>query len=282
MDARAPAGGEELMGEPRLRIISLGAGVQSTTMALLAAHGIIGPMPDCAIFADTGWEPKAVYEHLKWLMSGVLPFPVHVVSAGNIRDHIVRGENTTGQRFATVPWFTGDGGMGRRQCTREFKIDPLARKQRELLGCRPRQRIPAGSVEVWIGISTDEAIRMKPSRDAWQVNRWPLIEQGMSRRDCTSWLLGMDYPLPPKSSCIGCPYHSDAQWREIRERPEEWADAVAIDRLIRQDGTTMRGMRAHQYMHRSLKPLDEVDLRTHEERGQPDLFNNECEGLCGV
>lgn len=57
-----------------MRIISLGAGVQSTTMALMAAHGAITPMPDCAIFADTGWEPIAVYDHLRWLMSpNVLP-----------------------------------------------------------------------------------------------------------------------------------------------------------------------------------------------------------------
>lgn len=43
-----------------LNIISLGAGVQSTTMALMAAHGEIEPMPDCAIFADTKVEPAAV------------------------------------------------------------------------------------------------------------------------------------------------------------------------------------------------------------------------------
>ena len=48
----------------RLRALSLGAGVQSTTLALMASHGEIGPMPDCAIFADTGWEPQAVYDHL--------------------------------------------------------------------------------------------------------------------------------------------------------------------------------------------------------------------------
>jgi hypothetical protein len=28
--------------------------------------------------------------------------------------------------------------------------------------------------------------------------------------------------------------------------------------------------------------LDEVDLRTDSEAGQPDLFINECEGMCGV
>jgi 3'-phosphoadenosine 5'-phosphosulfate sulfotransferase (PAPS reductase)/FAD synthetase len=49
----------------QLRVLSLGAGVQSTTLALMAAHGEIEP-PHCAIFADTGWEPRAVYDHLDW------------------------------------------------------------------------------------------------------------------------------------------------------------------------------------------------------------------------
>ena len=46
--------------EPALRLLSLGAGVQSTTLLLLAAEGRL-PTPDAAIFADTGWEPAAVY-----------------------------------------------------------------------------------------------------------------------------------------------------------------------------------------------------------------------------
>ncbi|TRB17817.1 hypothetical protein EXN70_31100 [Rhizobium rhizogenes] len=88
----------------RLRALSLGAGVQSTTMAPIAAHGEVGPMPDCAIFADTGWEPKAVYDHLEWLMSpNVLPFPVHVVSAGNIRDNLM--DAAAGKRWASIPAF---------------------------------------------------------------------------------------------------------------------------------------------------------------------------------
>lgn len=88
----------------RLRTVSLGAGVQSTTLALMAAHGEIGPMPDCAIFADTGWEPKAVYEHLEWFMSpNVLPFPVHIVSDGNIRDDLLAAGN--GNRWASIPAF---------------------------------------------------------------------------------------------------------------------------------------------------------------------------------
>ena len=49
-----------------LTILSLGAGVQSTCLALMAAKGEVTPMPDAAIFADTH-EPKEVYEHLDWL-----------------------------------------------------------------------------------------------------------------------------------------------------------------------------------------------------------------------
>jgi hypothetical protein len=276
-----------------LTVISLGAGVQSTTMALMAAHGELTPMPDCAIFADTQWEPKAIYEHLKWLRSwGVLPFPVWVVSAGDIRNDLL---NRTRPRqslgwFVTVPFFlkyaNGDEGIGRRQCTGNYKIEPIDKKLRELLGKEPRDRIAPGSVEKWIGISMDEATRMKPSPNKWAVNRWPLIEKRMSRRDCLKWLAEQGYSTPPKSSCIGCPYHSNSAWREMRDkRPEEWADAVAIDKAIRDPIDVDKGLRkrkGQQFMHPKRVPLDEVDLSTAEEWGQLDLFNNECEGLCGV
>ena len=173
-------------------------------------------------------------------------------------------------------------GISRRQCTRENKIAPIEKKLRTLLGYEPKKRIPAGSAEVWIGISMDEVIRMKPARPAWQVNRWPLIEKRMSRRDCLHWLERNGYPGPPKSSCIGCPFHSNSMWRAMRDMdPVAWDDAVHVDHAIRTGGT-LRGMRAGQFMHRDCMPLDQVDLSTLEDRGQLNLFLNECEGLCGV
>lgn len=264
-----------------MRVLSLGAGVQSTTMALLAAHGEIGPMPDCAIFADTGWEPKAVYDHLAWLTSGnVLPFPVHIVQRGNLKDAIVSRRNSQGKEFSAVPWFVinedGSHGLGRRQCTSEYKLTPLMWKMRDLLGVSRHGHIPPEAVEVWVGISTDEAIRMKPARQQWQKTRWPLIELGMSRRDCEAWLRRHGYPIPPKSSCLGCPFHSDAMWRDLRDNsPDEWADTVAVDRAMRAGGGA-------EFMHAQRVPLDQVDLSTHAERGQADLFGNECEGMCGL
>lgn len=271
------------MTSARLRILSLGAGVQSTTLALMAEYGDL-PKPDAAIFADTQWEPKAVYHHLEWLRS-VLSYPVHVVTAGNLRDGIIARRNSTSGRFPSIPWYTvnpdGSHGMGRRQCTSEYKLKPLAAKMRELAGYEKGQRIPAGTVEVWVGISLDEAGRMKPAKQRWMTNRWPLIEVGMTRRDCLRWLEKRGYPRPPKSSCIGCPFHNNAMWRDLRDNsPDEWADAVAIDAALRQGNS--RGIRGTEYMHAARVPLDQVDLRTAEDRGQGNLFMNECEGICGV
>jgi len=257
------------------RIISLGAGVQSTTMALMAAHSEIVPMPDCAIFADTGWEPKAVYEHLDWLETK-LPFPVHRVSAGNLRSDALAKTNSTGQRYASVPWFTlsagGKMGMGRRQCTAEYKLRPIQRKVVDLLGGRPR-----GGCRMMIGISQDEVIRMKPSRVQYIVNEWPLIEKGMDRRACADWLLEKYDRRAPRSACCGCPFRSNEEFRALT--PQEFADTVMIDRAIR---NPHNGIRWQQFIHSKRIPLEQVDLSTPEERGQLNLFLNECEGMCGV
>lgn len=276
-----------------LRVISLGAGVQSTTMALMAAHGEITPMPDCAIFADTGAEPKAVYEHLAWMRStNVLPFHVHIVSAGNIADDLKRGFTTLGSqgRFAGAPFFikkmkangvSYELSMGRRQCTRHYKVDVLKKEQRRLLGYAPKTRIPPNSIEVWIGISLDEAIRARPARDAWQVNRHPLLELKMTRADCLKWLAQHGYPTPGKSACTFCPFRDDAGWRNMKDNdPESFAQACEVDELVRAGGH-MRKWRNELFVHRSLQPLKEVDL-SNPNKDQPDLFNNECEGMCGV
>jgi hypothetical protein len=275
---------------PILNVISLGAGVQSTTMALMAARGEIAPMPDCAIFADTQAEPAAVYRHLEWLMSpGVLPFPVYVVTAGNLSEHVAairpKGRYINFEIPAFVKSPDGSVALINRSCTRDFKIDPIRRKVRELLGIAGR-RSPRGVViHQWIGISIDEAQRMKPSREVWQEMRWPLIEKRMSRHDCLAWLRRNGYPLPTKSACTFCPYHSNSEWRALTE--EEFAGACEVDNRLRSRPPEAYRTKGILYLHRSCVPLSEVDLSTPAERGSPPLFDvdgfgNECEGMCGL
>ena len=154
------------MSDELPNIISLGAGVQSSCMALMAAAGEIGPMPIAAIFADTQDEPKGVYEWLEWLTKQ-LPFPVHVVTKGSLSKRALDMRTTKdGRVFAKtdIPFFTlsQDGGIGKimhRACTADFKIKPIMQT------CRKLAKIKRGQKEVgviqWIGISMDEIRRIE-------------------------------------------------------------------------------------------------------------------------
>ena len=121
---------------------------------------------------------------------------------------------------------------------------------------------------------------MKPAREAWQAMRWPLIEKRMARWDCLRWMERNGYPRPPKSSCTFCPFHSDEQWRALT--PEEFAEAAEVDSRLRSRPPKDYRTKGTLFLHRSCKPLAEVDLSTAEDRGQLNLFINECEGMCGV
>jgi hypothetical protein len=263
-----------------LNILSLGAGVQSSTMALMAAEGELTPMPDCAIFADTGAEPKHVYDFLDYVES-LVPFPVHRVMEGEGLEERTISALMTG-KFSPVPFRTesaSGGGLLRRQCTREFKLIPIERKVRELLGLKKGQRGPREvAVKMWIGISKDEDVRAKPSRNKWIENTWPLIDKGMYRLDCITWMKDHGYREPGKSACYFCPYHDDATWKGMKDHdPDSWDKAVKLDELVR---SGVRGTTQRLYLHRSMTPLTECDFDP--DRDQFDMFDNECEGMCGV
>lgn len=263
------------LANPKLRVLSLGAGVQSTTIALMAARGEI-PAPDCAIFADTGDEPRAVYEHLAWLTSpGVLPFPIHVVKpTRTLKTALVAGDED-----ARIPWFVGAGGMGGRNCTRNWKIRPIRRMIRQLLGVGPRGYIAPDTVESWIGISTDEIGRIKPSGCRFIHNRHILIEARMNRQGCYTWLEERQYRRPPKSRCKYCPFQGNGGWRDLRGSAEEWAETLDLDGWLREPAQVAR-FHGEVFLHHSRVPLAQADLTV--ETGAPDLFGNECEGHCGV
>ncbi len=278
---------------PIMHVISLGAGVQSTTMALMAAHGEI--------------EPTAVYEHLDWLRSpGVLPFPVEVVRFSDLADDIrktaagVKPVAGRANGYLAPPFFTvnvdGSHGMLRRECTSNYKIKPIQRRIKELLGRPPDKPIRSAVPLVcsWLGISADEWIRVKPSDVRWLAKRHPLIdratkdgppphERWMSRQDCIAWLTSHGYPVPPRSACTFCPYRSAAEWEALRSSPEDWDEAVAIDRLIRDMPAHERaGLRksGSLYVNVNRRPLEE--LAAGGPVDQSDLWAGECEGMCGI
>jgi hypothetical protein len=244
-------------------------------MALMAAAGEITPMPECAVFADTHDEPKSVYKWLPWLQEQ-LPFEIVRVSIGKLSAAASTarrsGKGSSAYLSPGLPvFFNGGEGKGKRQCTRDFKIIPVQRYENLIRG--------GGQVSQWMGISTDESDRVKPARKPWITNRYPLIELNMTRLHCLEWMRLHNFPDPPRSACRYCPFHSDDEWIRLRdEEPEEFAGAALME-VRYQEAAARAGLKAIPFLHRDCVPLKEVVLVSG--RG-PDLFSNECEGMCGV
>lgn len=274
-----------------LHVISLGAGVQSSTMALMAAKGEITPMPTCAIFADTQAEPASVYKWLDWLEKQ-LPFPVYRVTHGNLEEYELRIRRSakSGKLYLknSIPAFVvqpdGKKGLLGRRCTGDFKIVPLQRKVRELVGIKRGGR---GIVlaKMWIGISTDEAHRMKPSRVDYIENIWPLISVDMSRQNCLEWMKNHNYPEPPRSACVFCPFHSDEEWSRLRDNePKEFERAATFEVALQDAASKQEVLRGVPFLHSSGVRITELDFKkkVQKSHAQMSLWGNECEGMCGV
>jgi hypothetical protein len=275
-----------------LRVLSLGAGVQSTTVYLLALNGKI-PAIDFAIFADTQEEPRSVYSHLWWLAQQGAP--ILIDSVGSLGAHLQTGRNSSGGRCASIPAFTRPGwmhtatGMTRRQCTKEYKtalVEQMIR--RRCFGLKPRQRLPKGTIVEYIfGISRDEMgrgarIQARLAKQAkWAQPQFPLIDMGWTRSDCKKWLTDHVPHEVPRSACVFCPFKSNDEWRRLKETdPEGWARAVEIDEALRVPGNVANRTYDEQlFVHRSARPLAQADLN---QRQQSLGFAAECEGMCGV
>jgi len=263
--------------------LSLGAGVQSSALLVLACTDDRVPKPDIAVFADTGDEPAWVYEYLEVLKEFAEPYGVEVVVAqkGVLSEWVIDRQKA-GKRFVTVPLFTknadGSKGMMRRQCTREFKIDPIIQAVRTHLGYKPKQRVKE-RVRCMLGISLDEIQRMKDSWHGWITHSWPLIDLSIRREDCYKIIEDAGLPEPQRSACVYCPFHSDAYWQWMKnDHPEEFQKAVDFDEGIRD--MTMRGREAPGYIHRSCVPLKDAVFGA--DPNQVNMFDAECEGMCGV
>jgi len=272
----------------KLRVLSLGAGVKSTDIALMIEKGEL-PMVNCAIFADVGAEPKSVYKHLDWLEKQ-LSYPVHRVQWRNLKDDIISASQGKYKAF-TAPFFskninTEKKSMLRRQCTADYKIKPVNQKVRQLLGYKKGERVAKDTkVEMIMGISWDELQRQKINQIKYITNIYPLIEKQIRRHQCLKWIEDNNYPKPPRSACTFCPYHSNEEWRLIKENKEEWAEVIKLDESIRKQeqfkDSQSGSIKDLLYLHRDCKPIDEVDLRSAEEKGQYSLLD-ECEGMCGI
>lgn len=272
-----------------LRVLALGAGVQSSALALMSSKGEPNmPTIDVAIFADTQWEPKSVYEHLSWLESE-LAFPVIRTTFGDLGKATRENKTEYGDNYCEIPVFLRDYTTGKvlmtgRQCTDRYKIRPMRKAMREEMRKRGAKR-----VEQFFGISVDEYQRMRNPDVKFIDYRYPLVDNNISRSDCLSWF-EKEYPgrTLPRSACLGCPFHSDREWMRLAsDSPDEFNTTVELEREMRKNFVHHNGSNeTAPFFHSSARPLEDViaDLSSVQSLPMMDdsLWGAECAGVCGV
>ena len=216
--------------EQPLQVLSFGAGTQSTVMLIMAAEGRL-PKPDLVVFADTGTESEQTYDHvLNWAIPYCeehhINFEIVSSDKGKLHEFYLKKRN--------IPM------VGIAKCTMDFKIRPIRRRLREIVGTK--KGIPL--VHCWIGITEDEKQRIHPSSVKWIVNKYPLIhELNMTRRQVISVLNDRNIIIG-KSGCWLCPYQKKIGWMKLKgQNPELFEFAAkmeeATDERLRENGRSL-------------------------------------------
>lgn len=244
------------------------------------------PLFDAAIFADTGEEPQAVYDHLHWLIK-VLPYPVLVRTAGRLGDDLVAGIGDP-DNYAQIPAWLAPDGIAPRHCTAFYKIDVLRRCIRQELLLIPKfKQVPPGtSVVTSTGLSFEEQRRIakvNAHATSWHTYNHPLSDLQITRSAAQHWLRDKVPHTVPRSACVFCPFHSNAQFADLKANdPEGWHRAVEIDEKLRSGAANTAKMNRSAFIHRSRVPLAKADLTVKRPKQPTFDFADECHGMCGV
>lgn len=256
-----------------LKILSCGAGMQSTALALMscenAVRGMVHdgiPVYSAILFCDLGHEAPWVYSQVEFISAACRQcgIPFYILETGLYQTYL---RDFGRKRVSNAPFWTldenGKVGRLRRQCTLDYKIKVMQQfVKRELLGYRPNERIgpyDIGRQEMHLGFSAEEGQRRFESRHPLFVNKYPLIQMGWKRADCYGYTLERWGLETKASACTFCPYHRNCYFEYLKLRHTgTYEELVALDEVLeeRQPATMIRNK---VYISRSCKRL--VDLR---------------------
>lgn len=260
-----------------LRTFSYGGGVQSTAALVLVAQGKIDfPV---FLFSNVG-DDSELPATLEYVRGVSVPFAAaHGIELIELRKSPKGQERTLygvltreGSRSINIPMrMSNTGAPGTRSCTSDFKIRRIA------AWLKVNGASEAYPAITGLGISLDEYQRARTdSGIAWQTLEYPLIDLRLTRQDCINIIDRAGLPIPPKSSCWFCPFHSLTEWRRLKEHePELFQKSADLERLI---NARRAGLgRDPMWLTRMLVPLDQAVQGTQHEFD----FDDACEsGYC--
>jgi len=263
-----------------LNVFSFGGGVQSMAVLVLAAQGKVNykTFLFCNVGDDSEHPDTLTYvkevAHPYAQKHGLRLIELQKVKRGGETETIYQRLTRPGSRSVGIPVRMSNGAPGRRSCTVDFKIEVCDKWLKQ------HHAQQEGAI-VGLGISWDEWQRMRNDSGAeWKKLEYPLINLRIDRNQCKEIIQGAGLPVPPKSSCWFCPYHSLSVWQEMRlHQPDLFQKAVALEHLIN-ERRLMLG-KDQVWFHGKLKPLDKITT----DYEQSSLFDDEppCEsGYCFV
>lgn len=259
-----------------IRALSYGGGVQSTAMLVLAAQGEIDY--SLALFANVGNDSENPTT-MTYLEDHAKPYAarhgIELVELSRIKrdgsTETVMSRIQHSNRSIGIPVRMSNGAPGNRNCTQDFKIRVIAKELK-------RRGATAGEpATVALGISLDELQRMRTSSGIpHETLAYPLVDLRLTRQDCMNIIERAGLPVPPKSSCWFCPFHSRAAWRDMaRNDGATFAKSVELERFINERRLALGKDKV--WLSSALRPLDEAFSAD----GQLSLFDGN-EATCDI
>ena len=176
------------------------------------------------------------------------------------RRSFLRGA-TCDSGFSALLRLYGDGHKSKmpRNCTIDYKVELISKYVRwELLGYKKGQRLreeDKKAHEMHMGFSAEESRRCKESPNPMFVNKFPLVEMGLTRADNFAYIKDVWGLETKASACSFCPFHKNYFFKFLRENePEQYAHVVGVDELLR-DKNPKPPMDSDLFISRSRKRL---------------------------
>jgi len=268
-------------------IVSYGGGTQSTALILMALNGDYGlQRPDFGVYADTGGEPEFIDNYVRWFINYIkqhYDFDIYITkNKTGLYNLWYEPEKISedGRKYtqSLPPFFVlnpdrSKSMIRKRQCTEDYKVKPFNKLVNSIIGREPYVK--------WFGISFDERSRMKISTTKRITYYYPLVEKYINRVDSINYIHKLGIREPQRSSCFFCPYHSDRYWQWLKDfHPTIFHDAVDFENVVR--ARSKHYLRGEIFLHRSCKPLDQIQFTDKDQLNMfPELID-ECGGECGI
>lgn len=198
----------------RTIVWSCGGGRQSAALGVLIVQGQI-PKPDIAVIVDTEREKSSTWSYyhstLRPALAGV------GVDLKRLRKSDFATVDLYRNNDLLIPAFTTQRGQVSKLptfCSNEWKQRVVRRYLRS---------IHVEQCDLYLGISTNEADRMKDSGLQWLRHVYPLIDLELSVSDCEDIVKLAGWPAASPSACWMCPNQNQSEWLSMSESDFEMA-----------------------------------------------------------